>query len=81
MKCPYCGSKEKWRMHKPLWMKFTPGKMDNMRCFDCGHEYTRWLHIFSMKNNKAKAIIGFWHFIAFFILMTIIAFVITIFMN
>ncbi len=81
MKCPYCGSKEKWRMHKPLWMKFAPGKMDNMRCSDCGHEYTRWLHIISMKNNKAKAIIGFWHFIAFFILMTIIAFVITIFMN
>lgn len=68
-------------MHRPIWMKFTPGKMDNMRCSNCGHEYTRWLSIFSIKNSKAQKIIGVWHFIMFFVLIILIAFIVTLFLS
>lgn len=78
MKCPYCGSKDKWRMHRPTWMIFTPGKMDNMRCSNCGHEYTRWISIFSIKNSKAKKIISFWHFITFAICILLIALIVVL---
>lgn len=81
MKCPYCGSKDKWRMHRPTWMKLTPGKMDNMRCSDCGHEYTKWLLIFAMKNSKAKKLISAWHFIVFFISMVLIAFIVSMILD
>ncbi len=81
MRCPYCKSKEKWRMHRPTWMKFTPGKMDNMRCSNCGQEYTRWLSIFSIKNSNAQKIIGVWHFIMFFVLIILIAFIVTLFLS
>ena len=81
MRCPYCKSKEKWRMHRPTWMKFTPGKMDNMRCSNCGNEYTRWLSIFSIKNSNAQKIIGVWHFITFFVFIILIAFIVTLFLS
>lgn len=78
MKCPYCGSKENWKMHKPGWMKLTPGKMSNMRCSSCGHEYTRWLSIFSLKHSKAQRIVSMWHFIVFFISMILVAFIVAL---
>ena len=78
MKWPYCGSKNNWRMHKPLWLKFTPGKMDNMRCSSCGHEYIRWLSMFSLKYSKAQRIVSMWHFIVFFISMILVAFIVAL---
>mgnify|MGYP003397064021 FL=1 len=77
MKCPYCSSKNNWRMHKPLWLKFTPGKMDNMRCSDCGHEYIRWLAIFSIKHEKARRIVGVWRFLVLSISILLILLIVT----
>ncbi|MBQ2281153.1 MAG: hypothetical protein II332_00080 [Kiritimatiellae bacterium] len=78
MKCPYCGSKSKWRMHRPTWMKVTPGQMDNIRCSNCGHEFTRWLAVFSLKNSLVKKLIAIWHFILFFITIILIAFIVVL---
>lgn len=78
MKCPYCGKDTKWRMHRPTWMKVTPGRMENIRCTHCGREFTRWLSIFSMKNSTAKKLIAFWRFVVLFVTIILIAFIVTL---
>jgi len=61
MKCPYCKSRDSWKMRKQRWMRVTPGDMKNMRCSDCGAEYTRWNGFLPLRHSTARRLTILWH--------------------
>lgn len=66
MKCPYCRGDESWRMKQPHWMKFTPGPMRNMRCSNCGAEFTKWFLFFPLRGDSTRKLLRMWHVILLF---------------
>ncbi len=61
MRCPYCKSNDSWKMMRQPWMRVTPGDMKNMRCSNCGAEFTRWFGFISLRHRKAKQLTYWWH--------------------
>lgn len=76
MKCPYCKSKELWRMRPQRWMQFTPGSMKNMRCSNCGAEFTKWLEFITMRHSHAKRLTVLWHALLWILLCLSLGFAI-----
>lgn len=48
-------------MRPQRWMIITPGSIKNMRCSDCGAEFTQWLGFIPLRHTTARRMNILWH--------------------
>lgn len=48
-------------MRPQRWMRITPGSIKNMRCSDCGAEFTKWLGFIPLRHTTARRMTILWH--------------------
>lgn len=48
-------------MRPQRWMRVTPGSIENMRCSDCGAEFTRWIGFIPLRHSTARRMTVLWH--------------------
>ena len=56
MHCPYCQSKDIWRLQPLPWMMRVRPHFKNRRCSNCGHEFAVWMGVFSLKHKTGHKI-------------------------
>lgn len=73
LRCPYCHGTQHWKWTRPSWMFLSPGPMENMRCSECGREYTAWLGVFSQRQKFSKTFCRAWHWFLLVLFFAVIA--------
>ena len=57
MHCPYCKSKDIWRLQPLPWMTHVRPRFKNRRCSNCGHEFAVWMNVFCMKHRTGRKLV------------------------
>jgi len=63
-------------MMRQRWMRVTPGHMRNMRCSNCGAEFTQWLGFIPLRHAFAHKLTVLWHAVLLLALFTSLGFLI-----
>lgn len=58
------------------WMRVTPGHMRNMRCSNCGAEFTLWMGFISLRHSFARKLTNLWHAVLLLAIFTTLGFLI-----
>lgn len=68
-------------MMRQRWMRATPGRMRNMRCSNCGAEFTQWLGFIALRHSFANRMTTLWHAVLLLAVFMAFAFLAPVLMN